>query len=106
MKTLFQKIIEREIPSTIVFENDEIIAIEDINPSAPVHILIIPKKPIPSIVECEKSDEGLLGRLILTAQDIAKQKKLEGYKLNFNVGKKGGQEIFHLHLHLLGGWKN
>ncbi len=103
--TLFEKIIAREIPSTIVFENEEIIAIEDINPSAPVHILVIPKKPIPTIADAENSDQALLGQLILTAKNIAKEKKLEGYKLHFNVGEKGGQEVFHVHLHLLGGWK-
>lgn len=103
--TLFEKIIAREIPATIVFEDDEIIAIEDINPQAPVHILIIPKKPIPTIMDAEISDQALLGKLILTGKQIASEKNLEGYKLNFNVGKKGGQEIFHIHLHLLGGWK-
>ena len=103
--TLFEKIIAREIPSTIVFENDSVIAIEDINPQAPVHILIIPKKPIPTIADAEISDQLLLGELILTAKNIASEKKLEGYKLHFNVGEKGGQEVFHVHLHLLGGWK-
>jgi len=103
--TLFEKIIAREIPSTIVFENDSVIAIEDINPQAPVHILIIPKKPIPTIADAEISDQLLLGELILTAKNIASEKNLEGYKLHFNVGEKGGQEVFHVHLHLLGGWK-
>lgn len=103
--TLFEKIISREIPATIVFENENIIAIEDINPQAPVHILVIPKKPIPTIADAEISDQLLLGELILTAKNIASEKKLEGYKLNFNVGEKGGQEIFHIHLHLLGGWE-
>lgn len=103
--TLFEKIIAREIPATIVFENDRIIAIEDINPAAPVHILVIPKKPIPTIADAENSDQELLGELILTAKNIASEKKLEGYKLKFNVGEKGGQEVFHVHLHLLGGWK-
>ena len=103
--TLFEKIIAREIPSTIVFENDSVIAIEDINPQAPVHILIIPKKPIPTIADAEISDQLLLGELLLTAKNIASEKNLEGYKLHFNVGEKGGQEVFHVHLHLLGGWK-
>lgn len=103
--TLFEKIIAREIPATIVFENDRIIAIEDIDPKAPVHILIIPKKPIPTIMDAEISDQNLLGELILTAKTIAAQKNLTGYKLSFNVGKEGGQEVFHVHLHLLGGWK-
>jgi histidine triad (HIT) family protein len=105
MKTLFQKIIDREIPASIVFEDDEIIAIDDINPAAPVHILVIPKKPIPSIMESDDADQMLLGALLVRAKKIAQEKQLEGYKLSFNVGEKGGQEIFHLHLHLLGGWK-
>lgn len=101
--TLFQKIIAREIPAQIEYEDDDIIAIHDIAPKAPVHILIIPKKPIPTIIDATEEDTALLGKIIITAKNIARKKDLEGYKLLFNVGEKGGQEIFHIHLHLLGG---
>ncbi|MEI7511302.1 MAG: histidine triad nucleotide-binding protein [Candidatus Peregrinibacteria bacterium] len=101
--TIFQRIIAREIPANIEYEDDEVIAIKDIAPKAPVHILVIPKKFIPSIADATDADQILLGKLILTAQKIAKEKGLEGYKLLFNVGEKGGQVVFHVHLHLLGG---
>lgn len=101
-KTLFEKIIAREIPANIQYEDDEIIAIDDINPKTPIHILVIPKKPIPKISDIESKDQELMGKLIYRAKKIAEEKKLEGYKLLFNVGEKGGQEIFHIHLHLMG----
>ena len=100
--TLFEKIIAREIPANIQYEDDEIIAIDDINPKTPIHILVIPKKPIPKISDIEKEDQVLMGKLIYRAKCIAEDKGLEGYKLLFNVGKKGGQEVFHIHLHLMG----
>ena len=99
--TLFEKIIAREIPSTIEFEDDDIIVIHDIAPKKRVHLLVIPKKPIPTIIDAQLEDQLLLGKLILTAQAVAKNQNLEGYKLLFNVGEKGGQEVFHVHLHLL-----
>ncbi len=102
-KTIFQKIIDREIPAMIEYEDDEVIAIQDIAPKAPVHILIIPKKPIPTVMDASDEDLSLMGRLIMTAKNIAAEKGLEGYKLLFNVGKDGGQVVFHVHLHLLGG---
>lgn len=103
MKTLFQKIIDREIPSNIVFEDDEIIAIHDISPIAPVHILIIPKKLIATIKDLQEEDAFLMAKLIFRAKIIAEEFQLEGYKLLFNVGEKGGQSVFHVHLHLIGG---
>ena len=101
-KTIFQKIIDREIPSTLLYEDEFCIAINDIHPKAPLHILVIPKKAIPSLMEVDESDKSLLSHLIFIANKLAKENKCEGYKVLFNVGAKGGQEIFHLHLHLLG----
>jgi len=98
---IFCKIVKGEIPSTKVFENENLIAFNDINPKAKVHILIIPKKHIESVKYLEKVDKELIGELILTAKDIAKDKNLEGYKLVVNVGREGGQLVDHLHLHLL-----
>jgi len=103
MDCIFCKIIKKEAPAEIVFENDKIIAFKDINPKAPIHILIVPKKHIVSINHIEKEDKTLLGELFLAAKKIAKEKNLEGYKLLINVGRKGGQIIDHLHLHLLSG---
>ena len=98
---LFCKIANKEIPSEIVYEDDKVIAFKDANPQAPVHLLIIPKKHIPSVDHIEIEDKSLMGELILTAQKIAKEKNLKGYKLQINVGRAGGQLIDHLHLHLL-----
>ena len=105
--SIFTKIINREIPASIVFENDEVIAFNDINPKAPVHILIVPKRPIPTINDAADEDASLLGRLVLVAKQIAKDKGIaeSGYRLVFNCNADGGQEVFHIHLHLLGGKK-
>lgn len=105
--TIFTKIINREIPAQIVFENDEIIAINDINPQAPVHILIIPKKVIPTINDLTPDNAELIGKMFLVAKQIAKEKGIdqEGYRLVFNVNEGAGQTVFHLHLHLMGGRK-
>lgn len=102
MPTIFTKIINKEIPAQIEFEDDFCIVIHDIHPQAPVHLLIIPKKEIPTIMEAKDEDQALLGHLMLVARNMGKKLGLEGYKLVYNVGKKGGQEIFHIHLHLLG----
>jgi len=102
---LFCKIIKREIPSERVFENEKVLVIKDIHPKAEVHLLILPKKHIVSVNHLEEEDKELMGELILTAQEIAKEKKLTGYKLIINVGREGGQLIDHLHLHLLSGKK-
>lgn len=104
-RTLFQKIIDREIPATIEYEDDHVIAIRDIAPSAPVHLLIIPKKPIRSANELHEDDAALMGRITLVAQQLAKKFNIaeSGYRLVTNVNADGGQTVFHLHVHLLGG---
>jgi len=100
---IFCQIVNKELPATIVYEDEQILAFHDINPCADVHVLIIPKKHIDSVMELKEKDEKLAGHLLTVAHKIAQEKKLRGYKLQFNVGKEGGQIIFHLHLHLLGG---
>lgn len=100
---IFCKISNGEIPSVKVFENDKIIAFNDIKPKAKVHILIVPKKHIESVKYLEESDKELGGELILAGKKIGEEKNLEGYKLLFNVGREGGQLVDHLHLHLLSG---
>ena len=101
---IFCKIGKKEIPSEAVFEDNEIIAFRDVKPSAPVHILVIPKEHIQSIAHLEGNHKDVIVKLIYTAKDVAAKSGLTGYKLVFNVGREGGQVIDHLHLHLLGGW--
>lgn len=105
MSTIFKKIIDKEIPADIVYEDDLCLAFKDIDPKAPVHILIIPKKEIPSMAEASQDDEGLLGHLLITASRIAKDQGISdsGYRLVANTNNEGGQEVYHLHIHLLGG---
>lgn len=104
MSTIFKLIIEGKIPSTKVFENERILAIEDIHPIAPVHILIMPKKQIANIQAMEPHDYPLLGEMVQVAQRIAEEKEIaDGYRLLTNNGPDGGQTIFHLHFHLIGG---
>ena len=100
---LFCKIIKKEIPSEIVYENEIVLAIKDINPKADFHILILPKKHIDSLDELGAEDAEIAGNLLLVAKDIAKSNNLSGHKVAINTGKQGGQLIDHLHLHLLGG---
>ncbi len=100
---LFCRIINREIPSSIVYEDDEILAFNDISPQAPVHILLIPKQHIRSTEEITEVNKQIAGRLISAASEIARQKGIEGYRLVFNCGESAGQSVFHLHCHLLGG---
>jgi len=101
---LFCKIISKEISSSIVFEDDEILAINDINPQAPVHILLIPRKHLANLEDARESDQGLLGNIQLRAREIARQVGLDGnYRLMTNCGEKAGQRVFHLHYHLMGG---
>lgn len=102
---IFLKIIRKEIPADIVYEDEEILAFRDIHPLAPVHILIIPKKPIESVATLETGDAGVVGKMFLIAQGIAKDLNIseKGYKLLIRVGRDGGQEVPHLHLHLIGG---
>ena len=102
--TIFGKIIRREIPADIVYEDDLALAFKDVNPQAPVHILVIPKKPIVNIATAEPDDQALLGHLLLTAQKVAQDAGLDnGYRLVANTGADGGQTVYHLHIHILGG---
>ncbi len=101
---LFCKVIAKKIPAGFEYEDNSIIAIQDINPKAPTHLLIMPKKHIAQVSEAEKTDSELLGKMILCAKELAHERKLdEGYRLIFNNGVKAGQSVFHIHLHLLGG---
>jgi histidine triad (HIT) family protein len=103
-ETLFKKIVAREISANIVYEDDLVLAIRDINPQAPVHILIFPKKVIPRIAEANTDDQKLLGHLLLKAAEIAKELDLRsGYRLVINNGADGGETVSHLHCHILGG---
>ena len=106
-KTLFEKIITREIPATIVYEDELVLAFQDIKPQAPTHVLIIPKKPIPRIAEATAEDHKVLGHLLLKAAEVAKKLNLEqsGYRLVFNNGPGAGEAVPHLHCHILGGRK-
>ncbi|MDF1823794.1 MAG: histidine triad nucleotide-binding protein [Verrucomicrobiales bacterium] len=103
--TLFEKIIAREIPADIVYEDDEALAFRDISPQAPTHVLVIPKKPIPRIGEAEAEDQALLGHLLLTAGKVAGELGFnstdEGFRLVINNGRNGGEAVPHLHIHLL-----
>jgi histidine triad (HIT) family protein len=101
-KTVFSKIIDRELPAKFEFEDEKCIVIHSIDPKSKVHLLVIPKKVIPTIMDVQDEDQELLGHLLLIARNMGKKLDLEGYKLQFNVGEKGGQEIFHIHLHLMG----
>jgi histidine triad (HIT) family protein len=103
--TLFEKIIAREIPADIVFEDDQCLAFRDISPQTPVHILIIPKKPIARIGAAQADDQSLLGHLLLIAAEIARRENIAptGYRLVINNGPHGGETVPHLHIHLLGG---
>ncbi|MEO1615368.1 MAG: histidine triad nucleotide-binding protein [Planctomycetota bacterium] len=103
MTTIFKKIIEREIPADIVYEDDVCLAFRDIRPQAPVHILVIPKKEIESLAHLDDGDAELVGHCVLTLSKIAEQEGLaNGYKMQANSGPGGGQEVPHLHFHLLG----
>ena len=103
--TLFERIAAGEIPANTIRNDDEILAIHDINPQAPVHILVIPRKPITRIGQATASDASLLGNLLLAARDLAKEQGLEetGYRLVINNGPHAGESVPHLHVHLLGG---
>jgi len=107
MSTLFEKIAAGEIPADIVYSDDEIVAFRDINPQAPQHVLIIPRQPIPTILDLELGDAELVGRMVLVANKIARDVGVDakGYRLVFNCKEDGGQEVYHIHLHLLGGRK-
>ncbi len=99
---LFCKIINKEVPSEIIYEDDLCIAFKDINPRARVHLLIVPRKHIPTIADLEEGDEALMGHLIGVAKKLAEKNECKSYQLLFNVGREAGQIIFHVHLHLMG----
>ena len=103
--TLFERIIQGEVPAQIIHEDDQCVAIRDINPQAPTHVLVIPKKVIPRLGEATPSDESLLGHLLLTAAEVAKREGLagNGYRVVVNQGWQAGESVPHLHVHVLGG---
>jgi histidine triad (HIT) family protein len=101
---IFCKIVAKEVPAEILFENKNLIILQDIKPSAPFHHLIIPKEHIQSVAHLEENDREIIADLFFAARDDAKKADLKGYKTIFNVGREGGQIIDHLHLHLMGGW--
>ena len=103
--TIFGKILRGEIPSTPVYSDDEFYAFRDINPGAPTHVLVIPRTPIPRVTDATEADALLLGKLLLTANKIARQERLDeqGFRYVINCGDWGGQTVYHLHLHILGG---
>ncbi|MCA9108989.1 MAG: histidine triad nucleotide-binding protein [Planctomycetaceae bacterium] len=108
-KTIFKRIIDGEIPADIIFEDEQCLAFKDVHPQAPVHVLVIPRKEIPSIAHLSDEDGSLMGHLLLVVRDLAHQLGLDdGYRVVINTGENGGQTVDHLHVHLLGerylGW--
>jgi len=104
MSTIFSKIITREIPADIVYEDDLCLAFRDVNPQAPTHVLLVPKKEIPRLVDAKAEDQALLGHLMITANKIAQQLGVgDAFRLVVNNGADAGQSVFHLHLHILAG---
>jgi len=103
-KTIFQKIMDGEIPSEPVFEDNQCVVLKDINPQAPTHLLVVPRKLIPRIGEAEPEDENLLGHLLIVAAEAARSQNLgKGYRIVINNGPDGGESVPHLHVHVLGG---
>lgn len=103
-KTLFEKIIDREIPGDIIYEDDQCIAFRDINPGAPMHVLVVPRKPIPRLCDAEPDDQALLGHLLMVCNKVAEQEgNGEAFRVAINNGAGAGQSVFHLHLHVIGG---
>jgi histidine triad (HIT) family protein len=102
---IFCDVINKIIPSKVVFENEEIVAIEDINPQAPTHILVLPRKHIPTVLDMTEEDEKLIGKIMRLAGDLAKEYNIDkkGFRLVLNCNRDGGQTVFHVHLHLVGG---
>lgn len=105
MTTIFLRIISRELPADIVYQDDLVTAFRDINPAAPTHILIVPNKEIATVNDLTEADERIAGRMLLAAKKVAEQEGIaaDGYRLIINCNRNGGQEVYHLHLHLLGG---
>ncbi len=103
-KTIFQRIVDREIPAEIVYEDDRCMAFRDIHPEAPVHLVVIPKKAIPTVDDIAEADEALVGHLFVAMRTVAAQQGLSnGYRVVVNCGRDAGQVVMHLHFHLLGG---
>jgi len=105
MSTIFSKIINGEIEADVVYKDDRVTCFRDINPAAPVHILIVPNREIPTLNDLEDDDAALAGHMLLTAKRLAREEGIDesGYRLIVNCNREGGQEVFHLHLHLMGG---
>jgi histidine triad (HIT) family protein len=105
MATLFERIVARELPATILHQDERVTAFRDINPQAPVHILIVPNKAIPTANDIADSDEALIGHMFTVARDLARREGIadDGYRLIINCNAHGGQEVYHLHVHLVGG---
>jgi len=101
--TIFGRIIRREIPADILYEDDSALAFRDVNPQAPVHFLVIPRKAIAKLSDADRDDAELLGHLLLVANSVAKEQGLEDFRLNINNGAGASQTVFHLHIHVLGG---
>lgn len=105
MDCIFCNIVNKEVPADILYEDDKFVVFKDIKPSAPIHLLIVPKEHIASINDLEKKHREMMGDIFLLAKKLAKEHTIsDGYKLAFNTGRKGGQLVDHLHLHLMGGW--
>ena len=103
-KNIFQRIIDKEIPAQIVYEDDQCLAFRDNSPQAPAHVLLVPKRPIASLAEATESDAPLLGHMLLVTRTLAEQLKLTGgFRVVINAGSDGGQTVYHLHFHVLGG---
>lgn len=100
---IFCKIVKGDIPSKKVYEDDEVIAFHDIHPIAPVHFLIVPKAHIDSLASCEATHQALLGKMLLLAPKLAAEQGLKGFRTMINTGREGGQEVFHIHVHVFGG---
>jgi histidine triad (HIT) family protein len=101
--TIFEKIIARQIPAEIIWEDDDVVAFQDVNPQAPVHVLIVPKRVVPRLADATENDRALLGKLLLVARDLAKKLDLSsGYRVVINSGPDAGESVPHLHVHLLG----
>ncbi len=102
---IFCKIVRGEIPSTVVYENDDVLAFEDINPMAPVHVVVIPKKHIATLMDVKEDEMGTMGSIISAVQEVAKIKGIDekGFRMVVNCNEEGGQLVFHLHIHVLGG---
>jgi len=100
---IFCKIVKGDIPSTRIYEDDDVIVFKDIHPIAPVHFLIVPREHIESLAGCEPRHESLLGKMLLLAPQLAKEQGLPGFRTMINTGREGGQEVFHIHVHVFGG---